>query len=228
VRADLHSEVCSVITDGGHQEGRHHHVPVADQSRTRKKVGWRRAVAAAACLGLAGVAVVALSSSAGAKVPLAKADLLNVAGEQIGRVVFKGVGTYASRVEVEINAATVPGLGSYHGIHVHTRGVCDPLGSFTSAGGHLNPDGVAHGAHKGDLPSVLLTAEGEGYVEFETDRIDVNMLLDEAVDGSAVVLHTGPDNFANIPTAYGPLLPSTLNTGDAGSRYACGVIEKVE
>jgi superoxide dismutase, Cu-Zn family len=217
-----------MITEGSHQGGRHRHVSVADRSQTRTRVGWRRAVAATACLGLAGAAVVASSSSAGAKVPLARADLHNVAGQQIGEVVFEGEGKYAYRVEVDINEPTVPGLGNYHGLHIHTSGVCDPLSSFTSAGAHLNPDGVAHGAHKGDLPSVLLTTEGEGYAEFETDRLDIDMLLDEKVDGSAVVLHTGSDNFANIPTAYGPLLPSTLNTGDAGSRYACGVIEKVE
>jgi Cu-Zn family superoxide dismutase len=84
---------------------------------------------------------------------------------------------------------------------------------------------VNHGAHKGDLPSVLITAEGETYSEIETDRFNVSDLLDAAGDGSAVVLHAGPDNFANIPSAYGEPNATTLATGDAGGRYACGVVQ---
>ena len=55
-------------------------------------------------------------------------------------------------------------------------------------------------------------------------------LLD--ADGSAVVLHAGRDNFANIPAAYSSGEPpvagpnaATLGTGDAGGRFACGVVQ---
>ena len=95
---------------------------------------------------------------------------------------------------------------------------------FGSAGGHWNPTGANHGAHKGDLPSALMTAAGETYSKIETDRFNVTELIDAAGDGSAVVLHVGPDNFANIPTAYGAPNATTLGTGDAGGRYACGVV----
>ena len=64
---------------------------------------------------------------------------------------------------------------------------------------------------------------------FETDRFNVSALLD--ADGSAVILHAGRDNFANIPATYSsgdPAVPgpnaATLGTGDAGGRYACGVV----
>jgi Cu-Zn family superoxide dismutase len=177
-------------------------------------------------------AIFVLQSSAAA--PLAKASLVNQAGAVIGEVVFKGPKTYADRVEIKINAPGAPALGSFHGLHVHTTGVCNPQPSgtlnvpFGSSGGHWNPTGANHGQHAGDLPSALITAEGETYAEFETDRFNVTELLDAAGDGSAVVLHAGPDNFANIPAAYGTPNAATLNTGDAGGRYACGIVKAVQ
>ncbi len=191
---------------------------------------WRRAVAAVVALGMTGTVLVVITTPASAAKPLARATLVNTAGVEVGEVVFKGSGKYANRVEVEIIASAAPNLGSFHGFHVHTTGVCNPAPSgstnvpFGSAGGHWNPTGANHGAHTGDLPSALMTAEGETYAEFETDRFDVAALLDTAGDGSAVVLHVGADNFANIPTVYGTANATTLATGDAGGRYACGVV----
>ena len=191
----------------------------------------RRALAAIAIIGLLGIVLVMVSTPANAAKPLAKATLKNAAGVTVGEVVFKGPGKYADRVEVEIVASAAPNLGSFHGFHIHTTGVCNPAPSgttnvpFGSAGGHWNPAAANHGAHKGDLPSALMTTEGETYAEIETDRFNVNELLDSSGDGSAVVLHAGPDNFANIPEAsYGPANATTLATGDAGGRYACGVV----
>jgi hypothetical protein len=46
----------------------------------------------------------------------------------------------------------------------------------------------------------------------------------DAILGSAVILHAGAGNFADIPAADGPLDATTLATGDAGPRYACGVV----
>ena len=129
---------------------------------------WRRAVAAAVALGLTGVMLVTTSTPAAAsRRPMARATLVNAAGDRVGEVVFKGPGKYADRVEVKIVASAAPNLGSFHGFHVHTTGVCDPAPSgstmvpFGSAGGHWNPSGANHGAHRGDLPSALMTAEGE-------------------------------------------------------------------
>ncbi|MEO7571077.1 MAG: superoxide dismutase family protein [Acidimicrobiales bacterium] len=194
---------------------------------------WRRSLLAVAALAAVGLASLTASTSAGAAKPLIRATLLDTAGAEIGEVVFKGKGTSVSRVEVEVVAAAAPGLGDFHGFHVHTTGDCDPLNSgsanvpFGSAGGHWNPGGASHGVHAGDMPSVLIHANGNAYMEFDTDRIDVSALLD--TDGSAVILHAGRDNFANIPTTYssggvpGPNA-TTLATGDSGGRYACGVV----
>jgi superoxide dismutase, Cu-Zn family len=45
-------------------------------------------------------------------------------------------------------------------------------------------------------------------------------------EGTAVMVHAGPDNFANIPERYAPNGPDadTLKTGDSGDRIACGVV----
>jgi Cu-Zn family superoxide dismutase len=197
-----------------------------------KTTTWRRAATAVVAIAMVGIALVAINSpAAAAKHPMAKATLLNTAGEKVGEVVFKGPGKYADVVEVRIVASAAPNPGAFHGFHIHTTGVCnpDPSGStnvpFGSAGGHWNPTGANHGAHKGDMPSALMTAEGETYSKFETDRFNVTELIDAAGDGAAVVLHAGPDNFANIPAAYGAPNATTLGTGDAGGRYACGVVE---
>lgn len=192
---------------------------------------WRRAA-----IGLAGVATTALavttmSTPAGAAKPLARAVLVNAAGAEIGEVVFKGDGKYAERVEVELQLAPgAPGLGAYHGFHIHTIGTCTAP-AFTSAGGHWNPAAVGHGGHKGDLPSVLVGEDGTAYAEFETHRFDVSELFD--TDGSAVVVHAGPDNFGNVPlaanryedpTGWYNATGGTSSTGDAGARHGCGVV----
>jgi Cu-Zn family superoxide dismutase len=124
--------------------------------------------------------------------------------------------------------AVVHGLpAGFHGFHVHAVGQCTP--PFTSAGGHFNPTSTTHGDHAGDMPSLLVNADGTGELRFMTDRFTVADLFD--ADGSAIIVHAGRDNFANIPTRYhshtedvfGPD-SATLATGDAGGRLACGVV----
>ncbi len=122
----------------------------------------------------------------------------------------------------------------YHGLHVHSIGKCEPdspdpddpsnTGDFLSAGGHVGVGEADHGNHVGDLPSLLVTESGEGMLTTVTDRFTPAELLDE--DGSAVMVHSDPDNFANIPQRYAPQGPDedTRDTGDAGTRLACGVL----
>lgn len=196
----------------------------------------RRAVIAGLALTMAGMTLTMGSSTAGAARPLLGATLLDKNGTEVGHVVFKGRGTKVSRVEVHLDAgAAAFGTSDFHGFHIHTIGSCDPtpVGTppavFGSAGGHWNPTAATHGAHAGDMPSLLVHANGKADAEFDTDRFDVGDLLDG--NGSAVVLHAGRDNFANIPATYSSGEPpvagpnaGTNNTGDAGGRYACGVV----
>jgi len=130
------------------------------------------------------------------------------------------------KVKAQLSGLT-PG---FHGFHVHAVGVCDPSTGFTSAGGHYDPEATGmHGEHAGDMPSLLVADDGSADLGFTTDRLSLDSLRD--ADGSAVIVHASPDNFANIPDRYhshtedvfGPDGP-TRATGDAGSRAGCGVL----
>jgi superoxide dismutase, Cu-Zn family len=114
----------------------------------------------------------------------------------------------------------------FHGLHVHETGRCETP-SFASAGGHFNPSGAAHGEHAGDLPLAYVTRARFALSFSTTDRFRIRDLLDP--DGSAIVLHENPDNYANIPTdRYDPDPDATtLATGDAGARIACGVVRRL-
>ncbi|WP_313816464.1 superoxide dismutase family protein [Citricoccus sp.] len=123
----------------------------------------------------------------------------------------------------------------FYGLHVHEIGECNPdsaapddpseLGAFLSAGSHIGADESDHPDHAGDLPPILVQESGEGLLTFHTDRLTAEHLQDQ--DGAAMMLHSEPDNFANIPERYAPDGPDedTTGTGDAGFRWACGVVE---
>jgi superoxide dismutase, Cu-Zn family len=148
----------------------------------------------------------------------AAAKLHDAEGEAVGRVWFKQHGRDgAVSVFAEVDGLE-PG---FHGFHIHTTGECEPP-EFTSAGGHLNPDGASHGDHAGDLPTLLVNEDGSGMLAATTDRFSLDDLRDE--DGTAVMVHELADNYANIPERYGGPDPDTLATGDAGIRLACGEV----
>jgi superoxide dismutase, Cu-Zn family len=150
----------------------------------------------------------------------AEVRLRNAAGGEIGKVKFKQERDGVS-VEVDVHGLA-PG---FHGFHVHAVGSC--VGpDFVSAGGHFNMAGHNHPMHSGDMVSVLVNPDGSGEANFKTGSFKVADLFD--ADGSAVILHAGPDNFANIPVRYAPNGPdaTTLATGDSGGRTACGTVER--
>jgi superoxide dismutase, Cu-Zn family len=107
-----------------------------------------------------------------------------------------------------------------HAFHVHAVGKCEP--PFTSAGGHFNPASHKHGFaapegyHAGDLPNVEVP--NSGALEVTAFEIGATLspgsssLLD--ADGSALVVHEGADDYTSDPA------------GNAGSRIACGVVER--
>lgn len=185
------------------------------------KRAWFIVVAAVAIVG--GATYLAASGEAGGSSSRegasAKATLDSATGAVVGSVKLEQIGDVV-RMKIRVDGSVTPG---FHGFHVHTTGVC--VAPFTSAGGHYNPAAGSHPNHAGDLPSLYIDADGEGEARFSTDRFDLDELL--AGDGSAFVLHAGRDNYANIPTdRYDPDPDATtLATGDAGGRFACGVIE---
>lgn len=161
------------------------------------------------------------------------AVIRDTAGKTVGSLHVENQGRHKTKITV-----TAKGLpAGYHGFHVHNKGVCDAksidpkTGSpFFSAGPHLDLGSHSHPNHSGDLPPLLIAADGTGHMTIVTDRFRMRQLLD--ADGSAIVIHKLPDNQANIPKRYGAPGGKTgpdaesRKTGDSGARIACGVISE--
>jgi len=149
-----------------------------------------------------------------------RATLINEAGRALGKIQFdQDGGRGPTKVSVEARGLP-PG---FHGFHVHAVAKCEAPG-FTSAGPHLNPAGAPHAGHAGDMPVLLVGRDGTATAFFTTDRLSLRHLRD--ADGSAVIVHALPDNYANIPTdRYEPDPDAaTLDTGDSGARIACAAV----
>lgn len=165
--------------------------------------------------------------------PVATAMVQDGDGTEVGTAEFTEV---EGGMQIDVGLSELePG---HHGLHVHEIGLCEPgsaapddpsdTGDFLSAGGHLGSDESDHPDHPGDLPSLLVSEDGTAQITFVTDRLTTQEVLDE--DGSALMVHSDPDNFANVPERYAADGPDedTTGTGDAGDRAACGVIEPAE
>ena len=199
-------------------------------------MGTKTRVAAAAAIGitssLGALALQAGTSGAGGVV--AVAELRNQGNETIGEVQFRRHGQdIVGTVEV-----VLPATGSeFRGFHLHANDVDNNpvdgnpadgcIGDFISVDGHWDVGGHSHGAHTGDLPVLMRDANGHAEATFDIGKFEPGDLI-----GRAVVVHVAADNYANIPTRYvsptGPVSggpdPTTLGNGDAGGRYACGVV----
>jgi Cu-Zn family superoxide dismutase len=178
-----------------------------------------------ALAGIGALALVAGPASvqmkpAAASMQSALALLRTADGSSVGQVTFTP--NADGKIVVDISASALP--PGFHGFHVHAVGQCDGP-DFTSAGSHLDPMGMASAPmHEGDLPSLLVNQDGSGALRTVTDRFNIQDLLDGA--GTAVIVHAGADNFGNIPTRYAPAPDATtMATGDAGPRLACGVVQ---
>jgi Cu-Zn family superoxide dismutase len=166
-----------------------------------------------------------------------EAILIGRDGQTLGRVAMER--RASGGVEVRYRVRGLP-PAEYKATHVHEVGTCDrafrtPDGTpapFESAGGHWNPRGASHSSHPGDFPPLQVSGGGTAEVAFVTDRFQPSQLLD--VNGSAVVIHLNRDNQGNVPGRYrsepadqnGPDA-TTLATGDAGGRLACGVVRPI-
>ncbi len=145
--------------------------------------------------------------------PVAYADLKPTQGNKVsGRVEFRQAGNL---VHV---TADLTGLApdSEHGFHVHERGDCSAPDAM-SAGGHFNPEAVAHGMythaphHVGDLPNLKADAKGEVHTSFDNSVLSVGHGSGD-VAGRAVIVHRDADDYKSQPA------------GNSGPRLACGVI----
>lgn len=107
---------------------------------------------------------VVLLGVASAAAETAKVELRNPQGAIVGSVVLTQEG---GAVTVSVGASKLP--PGFHGFHVHAVGKCEPP-AFTSAGGHFNPAGQKHPFHAGDLPNLLVAADGTARMTVKTDR----------------------------------------------------------
>jgi superoxide dismutase, Cu-Zn family len=135
---------------------------------------------------------------------------------------------------------TAPGVltPGFHGLHIHSVGKCEANsvaptggapGDFNSAGGHFQKAGHTSHPASGDLTSLQVRADGTAKLVTTTDAFTAEDLLGGAK--TAIIIHEKADNFANIPperyqqvNGAPPPDETTLATGDAGKRVACGVI----
>jgi Cu-Zn family superoxide dismutase len=157
-------------------------------------------------------------------------------GTEVATATFEFFPGYAQvTVETTGTGKLSPG---FHGLHIHSVGKCEANsvapaggapGDFLSAGGHFQVPG--HSAHpaSGDLASLQVRGDGTARLVTTTDAFTEEDLTAGAK--TAIVIHENADNFANIPPeryqqVNGTPGPdeTTMATGDAGKRVACGVI----
>jgi superoxide dismutase, Cu-Zn family len=143
----------------------------------------------------------------------------NGTGEAVGTVTLSG-GSSGLVLTTDLKGLP-PGE---HGFHLHEKGECgpgpNPQGEIIpcgAAGGHWSPSGSkAHAGpagdgHMGDLPFLTLESDGTSKEQLIAPRItDLGQL-----DGHALMIHAGGDNYADQPQ---PL-------GGGGGRIACGVVK---
>ncbi|TFV59263.1 superoxide dismutase [Mycobacterium sp. PS03-16] len=168
------------------------------------------------------------------------AELQSPDGTTVATAEFDFSGDYATiTVQTVASGQLEPG---FHGMHVHQVGKCEANstpptggapGNFNSAGGHLQVDGNTGHPASGDLTSLQVREDGSAMLVTTTDAFTAEQLT--SGQGTAIIIHEKADNFANIPPerynqVNGTPGPdqTTMSTGDAGGRVACGVIRPAE
>ncbi|MDE2441157.1 MAG: superoxide dismutase family protein [Betaproteobacteria bacterium] len=143
--------------------------------------------------------------------PMASADLQPRSGSAVSGKVTFAESNGRLRVDAQV-AGLTPGE---HGFHIHEVGDCSATDA-SSAKGHFNPTGKAHGHHAGsehhggDMPNLVANAAGEAHFSAEIDGLSLSGMT--GVIGRSVVIHADPDDYKSQPA------------GNSGKRIACGVI----
>merc|ERR1712025_585562 len=117
-----------------------------------------------------------------------------------------------------------------HGFHIHEK--ADFSNGCISAGPHWNPHKQTHGApsdsirHAGDLGNIKVDANGNSQGSI-TDHL-VTLEGEFSVIGRSVMVHADPDDLGkgdhSEPGTNGK---TSLTTGNAGARIACGEIKLI-
>lgn len=110
--------------------------------------------------------------------------------------------------------------GDLRGFHLHETGDCSAADA-SSAGGHFNPAGSAHGRagqgahHAGDTDNIVADARGVARIDAQVRGVTLGGGAANDIAGRAVIVHAAADDYATQPT------------GNAGARVACGVVRVV-
>ncbi len=164
------------------------------------------------------------------------AQLKNASGATVATADFAFSSGYVTvTVKTTGSGQLAPG---FHGMHIHSVGKCEANsvaptggepGDFNSAGGHFQVPGHSGHPASGDLTSLQVREDGTAQLVTTTDAFTAEDL--QAGAKTAIIIHEKADNFANIPperyqqtNGAPPPDQTTLATGDAGKRVACGVI----
>ncbi|WNG93356.1 superoxide dismutase[Cu-Zn] [Mycobacterium sp. ITM-2016-00318] len=164
------------------------------------------------------------------------AQLKNPRGSTVATADFAFSSGYVTvTVKTTGSGQLAPG---FHGMHIHSVGKCEASsvaptggepGDFNSAGGHFQVPGHSGHPASGDLTSLQVREDGTAQVVTTTDAFTAEDL--QAGAKTSIIIHEKADNFANIPAeryqqtnGTPPPDQTTLATGDAGKRVACGVI----
>ncbi|MES2034877.1 MAG: superoxide dismutase family protein [Pseudomonadota bacterium] len=164
-------------------------------------------------LAIAAIALPAIAAPASVTV-----DLKGPKGEDMGKATLTE-GARGVLVRVDAKGLT-PG---WHGLHFHEKADCSSA-DFKSAGGHVHDAApVVHGFlaegsnDAGDLPNIHAGADGMAKADVFTGFVELSAAVSRPslrdADGSAIVIHAKPDDYATQPI------------GGAGDRVACGVIK---
>lgn len=153
------------------------------------------------------------ATAAAEKIP----DAVAVLEPRSGSTVAGTVRFYEEAGAVRV-VADLTGLSAgTHGFHLHEMGDCSAADA-SSAKGHWNPGGAAHGApdapahHAGDLGNLEADASGNAHAEKTTAAFGVSR--EPSALGRAVIVHEKADDLTSQPA------------GNAGARVACGVVQK--
>jgi superoxide dismutase, Cu-Zn family len=133
-------------------------------------------------------------------------------------------------VEIQVDVQGKPDVltPGAHGLHLHEVGTCEAQATpaFGTAKGHHDPGPhgnttpveANHPYHLGDLPNVVINADGQGKAKIITSRISLSAgpisILD--ADSSALILHKNTDLYK----------ASGTGAEAGGPRLTCGVLPK--
>lgn len=154
--------------------------------------------------------------------PMVQTNKVVIKMELLDKSGNKNIGNIVA-IETSYGVALYPNLKGLvpgvHGFHVHQNPDCGmtDAGNGMKAGGHWDPEKKGKHSfpwdddgHKGDLPSLIVSADGVANIPVMTPKIRTLKEL----RGHALMIHVGGDNFHDQPTAL----------GGGGARMACGVI----